>query len=334
MAGKITRHLLKKSIYLLLIGLACCPVLKGQEKLNFEFAFLTEENGLSNNRILCMIKDKDGFLWIGTADGLNRYDGSHFIAFKTNHKDATTLANNAVHALCEDKEGNIWAGTDDGISYYDKKTNKFQSFKELDGQKFARCYHIICDKKGDIWFADGMGLYHLSKKTKVITSMVKNPASANAISNDDILAIKEYPQGNAVWIATAKGVNYVDIDTKKFYNFIDNPLKLPFFNDHEINKLTIDNNNLIFFDFTESKIVVVNLLTKKVITEYSWLAKKNIVVSHISVDKDHNYWISLQDNSLFFVDNKTHEIKEVDYNPARKREFSGIAFNDLCQNAD
>lgn len=319
----------------MLLWLAQCPTLLAQGKLNFEFSFLTEKDGLSNNHILSMIKDRDGFLWIGTLDGLNRYDGSHFVIFKTNHKDATTLANNAVHSLCEDTEGNIWAGTDDGVCYYDKRTNKFQSFKEFKGQKFARCFHIACDKNGDIWFADGLGLYRLSKKTKTITALLHDPASANSISNDDIQALKTYQQGNGLFIATANGVNYIDINTGKLYNATNNPAKLPFLNSHEINTLAIDDNELIYADRTQSKIVVVDLLKKRITKEYDWpTGKKSLMAVSILVDKDHNYWISFLDTSLFFIDAKSKEIKEVDYNPARKREFSNTLFDDLCQNTD
>lgn len=318
----------------MLLYIGCYSTLKAQEKINFEFSFLTEREGLSNNRILCMMKDSDGFLWIGTIDGLNRYDGSHFVVFKSNHRDSTTLANNAVHALCEDKDGNIWASTDDGICYYDKKTNKFQSFKELNGQKFASCYLIICDKKGDIWFSCGLGLFHLSKKTKIIKSLFHNPAQTNSISSDDVYSLKEYPQENIVWIATGRGLNYADINSGKFYNAANNPKKYPFLNDHAINKLTIDNNELVFADRTQSKVITVDLLDKKIIAEYNLPGKKNLDVVSISVDRDHNYWLSYQDNSMLLVDTKNNKIKEVDYNPARKREFSDVSFNNLCQNAD
>ncbi|RYU94401.1 ligand-binding sensor domain-containing protein [Emticicia agri] len=263
MAGKITKYLLKKSSYLLLLCLGYYPILKAQEKVNFEFSFLTEREGLSNNRILCMLKDSDGFLWIGTIDGLNRYDGSHFVVFKTNHKDTTTLANNAVHALCEDKDGNIWAATEDGISYYSKKTNKFQNFKKLNGQKFARCSQIICDKNGDIWFVSGDGLFHLSKKTRKIRSLFQNPANINSISSNDIFSLKEYASENSIWIATATGVNYVDINSEQFYNATNNPAKYPFLNNHEINILTINDDKLIFADYTQSKIIVAGLRDKK-----------------------------------------------------------------------
>ncbi|RFS17171.1 two-component regulator propeller domain-containing protein [Emticicia sp. C21] len=334
MAGKITKYLLKKSLFVLLLWLGFCHLLIGQEKLNYEFSFLKEEDGLSNNHIVSMLRDRDGFLWIATIDGLNRYDGSHFTVFKADYKGSTTLANNAVHGLCEDKDGNIWATTDDGICYYNKKTNKFQSYKELNGQKFARCYFIICDKKGDIWFAGDMGLYHLAKKTQKITSLFRNSGPVNSISDDDIYSIKEYPQENMIWIATVRGVNYIDINTKKFYNSTNNPAKFSFLNTNVINTLTINNNHLIFADEIRLKIVVVNLLNKKVVAEYNWPGKKSLKVNHIFVDKDHNYWISFQDHDLFFIDSKTKEIKEVDYNPARKREFTNVQFKDLYHNSD
>lgn len=310
-------------------------MLTAQEKLNFEFSFLKEKDGLSNDRILCMIKDSDGFLWIGTTDGLNRYDGSHFVVFKSNHKDPTTLVNNSVHALCEDKEGNIWAATDGGICIYNKKTNKFKNYKEFNDQILDRCFSISCDAKGDVWFAGGMGLYHFSKKTKAITSLLKKSGLSNSISNDDIYTIKLYAKENNLWIATAEGVNRLDLESGKFSNYRNDSTKATFFNNHEINSLTIDNDKLIYADYTESKIVVIDIPQKKIVTAYNFPTKKNQTkVNLIAADKDHNYWVSFFDNTLFFINTQTGEIKEIDYNPARKREYSSVLFNAFCQNND
>ena len=76
-----------------------------------------------------MIKDSRGFIWIVTADGINRYDGYKFKIFKYDPDDSTSLSDNFVYSVCADREGNIWAGTrSNGLNKLDRKTSKFSRF--------------------------------------------------------------------------------------------------------------------------------------------------------------------------------------------------------------
>ena len=79
---------------------------------------LTIRDGLSQNTVYDILQDKAGFMWFGTKDGLNRYDGSSFKIFKYDRTDEYSLGNNYILALYEDVEGNIWVGTDMGLYIY------------------------------------------------------------------------------------------------------------------------------------------------------------------------------------------------------------------------
>ncbi|MCK7536674.1 MAG: hypothetical protein MZV63_39770 [Marinilabiliales bacterium] len=72
-------------------------------------------NGLSQTSIHCLLQDKRGFLWIGTQDGLNRYDGYSFKSFKNEPHDTASISNNYIHCLFEDSQGNIWSWNKSGI---------------------------------------------------------------------------------------------------------------------------------------------------------------------------------------------------------------------------
>ena len=75
---------------------------------NIPFKHLTTENGLSNNKILDVIQDKTGFIWLATDDGLNRFDGYRFKVYRHKSKDSTSLSNNSIWTLFEDRAGFIW----------------------------------------------------------------------------------------------------------------------------------------------------------------------------------------------------------------------------------
>lgn len=89
--------------------------------------YLGIEKGLSNNNVTCIFKDHYGFMWFGTFQGLNRYDGYDFKVFKNKLEDTTSLANNYVSAIAEDQENEIWIGTQHGISIYSNVTATFSS---------------------------------------------------------------------------------------------------------------------------------------------------------------------------------------------------------------
>lgn len=106
-----------------LIGSICSQ----PQSLNFQH--LNVEQGLSQSHINCLLKDKDGFVWIGTQDGLNRYDGYEFRNFYHDPNDSQSLGNNYIWCLLEDGENGIWIGTyGGGLCHFDIKTEKFQTY--------------------------------------------------------------------------------------------------------------------------------------------------------------------------------------------------------------
>ena len=85
-----------------------------RSQTSFKFEHLDINSGLSSNTITVIIQDKEGFLWIGTEEGLNRYDGFSFKVYKHKIGDDNSLSHNYIWSLCEDKEGKIWIATDGG----------------------------------------------------------------------------------------------------------------------------------------------------------------------------------------------------------------------------
>src|SRR5688500_11583496 len=84
------------------------------------FEKINVQNGLSHNKVNCILQDKRGFIWLGTDDGLNRFDGRDFIIFRNDPNDSTTISGNIITDLLEDKQGRIWIATSDGgMSRYD-----------------------------------------------------------------------------------------------------------------------------------------------------------------------------------------------------------------------
>jgi signal transduction histidine kinase/ligand-binding sensor domain-containing protein len=131
------RHHSKYKLFRLLITgsiLSCSIHLAAQDDLRFEH--FTSENGLSENFVYTVYQDKKGFLWIGTHDGLNRYDGYGFKKFRHDPADSNSLPDNTIYSICEDGQGNIWMGTNAGLCKYNPSTGIFNTItlnKKLKG---------------------------------------------------------------------------------------------------------------------------------------------------------------------------------------------------------
>lgn len=95
-------------------------------QLKCKIEHYSTEDGLSHNRIMCMLKDREGFMWFGTWDGLNRFDGHNFVVYKSKPGDTSSLRNNRIENIIEDKAGFLWVQAYDNRVYrFDKKTDNF-----------------------------------------------------------------------------------------------------------------------------------------------------------------------------------------------------------------
>lgn len=115
---------------------------------------ITSSNGISNNAINVIIQDSRGFIWIGTDDGLNRYDGYTYITFRHNIHDTCSISSSMIYALSEDGEGNIWAGTSAGISRYDPVSDRFTNysfFPSLVNRQANEVMEVVLDESGQVW---------------------------------------------------------------------------------------------------------------------------------------------------------------------------------------
>ncbi len=99
------------------------------QRRDIRFEHLSNSEGLSSNSVLCIMQDSRGFLWVGTYNGLNKYDGYNFTVYKNSVDDTSSISDSKIRSMCEDKNGNIWIGTwGGGLNKFIRDTEKFISF--------------------------------------------------------------------------------------------------------------------------------------------------------------------------------------------------------------
>lgn len=182
--------------------LLCYLVLQtnGQEA-NYFFTQINTSQGLSHRKVNCIIQDSRGFIWIGTNDGLNRYDGKSFVVFRNIPGNTASLSGNVITALHEDKKGLIWIGTSDGgLTCYDYKLSAYKQFaqyKHKDNDSSSIPVNIINaieeDEQGFLWLAtSGKSVIRFDKNTQSFWTGANTPRKTAlavcAVSKENIWA--------------------------------------------------------------------------------------------------------------------------------------------------
>jgi ligand-binding sensor domain-containing protein/signal transduction histidine kinase/DNA-binding response OmpR family regulator len=169
---------MRKFLFFCIFLILTIDSLQAQE---YYFKHYQVEEGLSNNTVLSSLQDEDGFMWFGTKDGLNRFDGYRFKTYRSNSDPIHSLGSNYIQSLHE-YNGIIWVGTDKGLYKYDKKLDRFSILNEAINDRIAAIEH---DKHGNIWFISGNILYKYSTaKNETTTFNPNNYFIATSITRD------------------------------------------------------------------------------------------------------------------------------------------------------
>ena len=181
-----TKHIFYKATAIVLIY--CISILNTIAQ-DYKFNHITADQGLSMGSVYCILKDSRGFMWFGTQDGLNKYDGYTIKVFKHNPTDTNTLANNFIYALYEDKNGVLWIGTEGGgLDEYSLITGKFKhhfgSFENKNSLSSNYIHTIFEDDEGLLWLGTEKGLNVYNPKTNEFKRYLADKNNPNAISGD------------------------------------------------------------------------------------------------------------------------------------------------------
>src|SRR5690606_7432258 len=182
------------------------------------FEHFNLEDGLSQGSVYCMLQDQKGFLWFGTQDGLNKYDGYEFNVYRHDKYDSSSLSDNCVNALYEDTDGYLWIGTlSGGLNRLNRRTNTFQSYQAVEDDAHSLSSNTVTsvfqDHRGRIWVGTDDGL-NLMEGDGFIR-FHHDPSVPFTINASHITCIFEDRDQN-LWIGTTSGLNLFDHATQTF----------------------------------------------------------------------------------------------------------------------
>ncbi len=217
---------------------------------NIRFEHFSLEEGLSQSTATVIFQDSKGFLWIGTEDGLNRYDGYNFKIYKPNTDDPNSLTDRWITALAEDPKGNLWVGTRlGGLNRYDPKTGKFThllySSTNSEGISHNNITALSADKDG-IWIGTKNGLDYLDYDSQKIEHYRASSINPNSLSGNWISAIIQDANGN-LWVGTQDaGLNFYDKAKNAFFVFKHSDDVFTSISNNRITSILIDKQGVLW----------------------------------------------------------------------------------------
>ncbi|MGQ1947598.1 two-component regulator propeller domain-containing protein [Geofilum sp. OHC36d9] len=192
------------------------------QKFEQKFTRISTKDGLSQNHVKAIYQDRDGYMWFGTEDGLNRFDGKNFKTFNIDDNKSKGLVHSTVNHIAYKNDNELWICTELGVSIYYISTQTFSTFKFLTDINVKTC---LPDTQGNTWFGTNQGLYVYMNDTDRLIGY-KNTKKQGSISNDQIYSLCLDSEEN-LWIGTDNGLCLYQPSTNSFKNYLTTENSLP-----------------------------------------------------------------------------------------------------------
>lgn len=313
------------SLFLLSIFLISnffCVKVSAEEKDKYlKFTNLTIKDGLSQGSVYAIHRDEDGYMWFGTNDGLNRFNGYEYEVIKSDDKDPNTLFPGIIGSIVEDKEGYLWVGTSSGLSKLNKKTLSVERIEaDVNDPKKTSSKHIwdlYIDSGEDLWVGTENGLNRYDFKTKEFKKYFSFSNDENTLSDNFTSSIAEGLNGD-IWVGTRNGLNILKKETGKVVRIPSDELPssniVKLYKDSNDNMwVTTQNKGIVKFDLKTNKVDKLENLNKL-------YGSEKFAVNSMYEDFHNNMWLgskgglikySMNDGSIESYTNKPYDTESL-----------------------
>ncbi|PIY11996.1 MAG: hypothetical protein COZ18_03135 [Flexibacter sp. CG_4_10_14_3_um_filter_32_15] len=319
--------------------------------LDWRFDKLTSQDGLSQNTVTCMLQDNLGFVWIGTQNGLNRYDASNFKTYKV-EQGKNSIPDNHITFLLQTEDNFIWIGTQSGgLSRLNTITDKFETFQHDPQNPLSlstgsvTC--ILNDSKNRLWVGTSVGGLNLfNPQTKTFDHYRNDEQNQNSLADNHITDIEEDYQ-NRLWIATSEGgLDRFEENENKFIHFrpsiygssssapsseqiigLEIQKKQDSRNNQLSNKLWIATRDggINILDLDTEIFTILETELQRTIDKTGKPTTRNlfsgkIVTTFESFEND--IFVGTQENGVLIINSLTNKIKRLESNPSLRYSLS------------
>ncbi len=295
------KRLLAFALEILIIS-QICSIAKEPIQSQFKIRTITIEDGLSNNKVNVICQDYQGYMWFGTNDGLNKYDGYKIKVYKNIPGDSASLYGKMIKGLFEDSRKNLYVGSN-VLQKYNREKDNFIRVKLADKFESSRMILGICeDREGTIWIAtNNQGLFSYNPETRATRNYLREPDNPNSISNNYVKTLCIDNKG-LIWIGTSNGLNIYDKENNTFKRFFSNPDDEKTISQNNIEKIYQDKNGNIWIGTSDAGL---NLYTREKNEFRRILINKDYRLSYrirgFLEDNNDNFWVGSR-GGLYLMD--------------------------------
>ena len=281
------------------------------------FYQLTTKNGLSSNRTTTVIQDRKGYYWIGTEDGLNRFDGTSCKVFRTIKGDSNSLSNNYCMFLLEDDRGNIWVGTQEGVSIYDTREGRFRRIyfhlPAIPGERVNSIKGLAKDDQGNIYVCS-YGIWQFNTSTGKWRSFTHESNTPGSLPAGYFFTPLYDSLNKGLWMKSSAGYVFFDRSSGKFYSRMYNPKMLVLLNEHcDDSRMVQDRFDRIWVYSPDSLLLESYSIGENKIQMSACRAVG--AISQLSVDNENRIWVHYWNRStaIYSPDKKTTDSNFLKY---------------------
>ena len=302
---------------------------------HYYFRNLSIQNGLSQNTVNAILQDRKGFMWFGTKDGLNRYDGLSFRKFKHDTIHTRGLGNSFVTSLYEDVEGSIWVGTDVGLYIYYPEKDCFVHFTQLseENTKIERAVSMISgDGKGHVWIAaesQGLFCYDLQKQRLRNYNLKDFPFISTNVK------CLSFDNSGTIWIGFyGNGLFYSKDKLKTLQPYLSPVDGKDVFHDDVVTKITAGDYNCLYISSIKNGVQELNLTSGKLrnllLTDENG---ESVYCRDLLVSSDNELWIGTE-SGVYIYDLRTDKYVHLHSSEYDSYSLSDNAIYALCKDRE
>lgn len=283
------------------------------------FRHYDNRDWLSHNTVFCAIQDRSGFMWFGTNEGLNRFDGYTFKVYEYDSRDSLSLIQNRVNSMCEASDGTIWICTEDGVCTYHPETDSFHPFRLTpEYMKPSYFLHIVEDEEHDLW-------------------MIQNNCFVRYTPSDKSFKLydsKSYFSPSAIEISSSGSPIFADsLSLWRYSRHNDSFTKTPVLKEDEIKK---GNHIYTLKQLPNKKLLIGTLRGLLMLDESSQSLSvliPDVTINAIEMQDNSKCWIGTEDG-LYVYDIYTKEMRHSRYTSKNTLSIKDNSIYDICRDSE
>ena len=325
---------------LLFIVLFCTPFIAYSQNQSIKFEHFGTREGLSQINVNSIIQDSRGFMWIGSRNGLNRYDGYKFITYRHDSKNDNSLSNNMVTDLVEDHDGNIWIATQSGLNKYERNTGTFTRYmhdphnpKSISSNIINR---LVFGSKGNLWIATQTGgLECFDVKKKIFLHHLHSASDVNSIQDNNVRTVFRDWQNN-IWVGTSScGLNLYNRETNTFSRFQYKDPKSNTVSANNVICISENNKDQLWIGTQEDGLYlfdkVHNTFKRFKHEENSPNSLSSNTIYSLNKDEVGNLWIGTENGGLSILDIKAGKFYAYHHDEVDDNSINGNSIYSICR---